>query len=247
MWGGGYGRAAIPVPQTGFKGPLPLSTSSPAPTIHGLGGPIRRIVGASGVRMWGGGPLWSPVRCLCNVLGTSPATMIRFRSAICGGTGNKESRKANNERYIACGDASDLLAQCAGVLSEEVLLPVCAGGDAGQRICAGRDAGPPASPPGRDSHDGRRGDADHAAVPLQRSTAPERLCRRDRGESRCVFSCRVQAWTPGHLAQRSYSALCASAVPGRTAAGQTAHSLRIHLLYWLTPTSPGEIYHLATK
>ena len=31
------------------KGPIPPSTSSPAPTIHGLGGPIRRIVGASGV------------------------------------------------------------------------------------------------------------------------------------------------------------------------------------------------------
>src|SRR6266513_1086784 len=29
------GRAAIPVPQTGFKGPIPTSTSSPAPTIHG--------------------------------------------------------------------------------------------------------------------------------------------------------------------------------------------------------------------
>src|SRR5438067_3310569 len=42
----GYGRAAIPVPQTGFKGPIPTSTSSPAPTIYGLGGPLRRIVGA---------------------------------------------------------------------------------------------------------------------------------------------------------------------------------------------------------
>ena len=65
-----HGRAAIPVPQTGFKGPIPTSTSSPAPTIHGLGGPIRRIVGASGERMWNplwgrgiGGPLWSPVQC----------------------------------------------------------------------------------------------------------------------------------------------------------------------------------------
>src|SRR6266702_2169718 len=26
------------------KGPIPTSTSSPAPTIHGLGGPLRRIV-----------------------------------------------------------------------------------------------------------------------------------------------------------------------------------------------------------
>src|SRR5437667_1437568 len=42
--GGGHGRAAIPVPQTGFKGPIPTSTSSPAPTILGLSGPIRRRV-----------------------------------------------------------------------------------------------------------------------------------------------------------------------------------------------------------
>src|SRR5437667_1994743 len=41
----------------------------------------------------------------------------------------QRERKANNERDISCGDASDLLAQCAGVLSTEVLLPVCAGGD----------------------------------------------------------------------------------------------------------------------
>ena len=33
------------------KGPIPTSTSSPAPTIHALGGSIRRIVGASGERM----------------------------------------------------------------------------------------------------------------------------------------------------------------------------------------------------
>src|SRR5207245_7766575 len=57
---GGHGRAAIPVPQTGFKGPFPSSTSSPAPTIHGLGEQIRRIVGASGV--WSGreGPCGRP-------------------------------------------------------------------------------------------------------------------------------------------------------------------------------------------
>src|SRR5712691_10465928 len=179
--------------------------------------------------------------------GCPAPTMIRYCPLICGGTENKESRKAKNERYIACGDASDLLAQCAGVLSEEVLLPVCAGGDAGQRIRAGRDTGPPARPPGRNPHDGRRGDADHAAVPLQRSTAPERLCRRDRRESRGVCSCGVQAWAPGHLAQRPYPTLCTGTVPGRKAAGQTAHSLRIHLLYWLTPKSPGEIYHRASK
>ncbi len=46
------------------EGPIPTSTSSPAPTIYGLGGPIRRIVGASGERVRGGGPLWSPVRGL---------------------------------------------------------------------------------------------------------------------------------------------------------------------------------------
>ena len=46
-----------------YLSPIPTSTCSPAPTIHGLGGPIRCIVGASGERMWGGGPLWSPVRC----------------------------------------------------------------------------------------------------------------------------------------------------------------------------------------
>jgi hypothetical protein len=34
------------------KGPIPSSTSSPAPTIRGLGGPIRPIVGASVERMW---------------------------------------------------------------------------------------------------------------------------------------------------------------------------------------------------
>jgi len=34
------------------KGPFPTSTSSPAPTIHELGVAIRRIVGASGERMW---------------------------------------------------------------------------------------------------------------------------------------------------------------------------------------------------
>ena len=70
------------------KGPIPTSTSSPAPTIHGLGGPIRCIVGASGERMRGVGPcgrpsavhstpislfamywpLWSPVRCQLDVL-----------------------------------------------------------------------------------------------------------------------------------------------------------------------------------
>ena len=75
--GGGHGRAAIPVPQTGFKGPIPTSTSSPAPTIDGRDLPLRRIVGEpclgdrySGERMWNplwgrgiGGPLWSHVRC----------------------------------------------------------------------------------------------------------------------------------------------------------------------------------------
>ena len=50
-------------PPTGsHKGPSPTSTSSPAPTIHGLGEPIRRIVGASRERMWGLRPSWSPVR-----------------------------------------------------------------------------------------------------------------------------------------------------------------------------------------
>ena len=42
------------------KGPIPTSTSSPAPTIYGLGGPLRRIVGASGERMWGVGPCGRP-------------------------------------------------------------------------------------------------------------------------------------------------------------------------------------------
>ena len=42
------------------KGPIPTSTSSPAPTIHGLCGPIRRIVGASGERMRGVGPCGRP-------------------------------------------------------------------------------------------------------------------------------------------------------------------------------------------
>ena len=36
--------------------------SCSAPTIHGLGGPIRSIVGARAVGMRLGGPLWSPVR-----------------------------------------------------------------------------------------------------------------------------------------------------------------------------------------
>ncbi len=34
--------------------------SCSAPTIHGLGGPIRRIVGASGERMWRVGPCGRP-------------------------------------------------------------------------------------------------------------------------------------------------------------------------------------------
>src|SRR5438067_1586387 len=42
------------------KGPIPTSTSSPAPTIHELFGPIRRIVGASGERMRGVGPCGRP-------------------------------------------------------------------------------------------------------------------------------------------------------------------------------------------
>src|SRR2546421_2188181 len=49
------------------KGPCPTSTTSPAPTIHGLGGPIRRIVGEpclgdreSGERLRGGGPCGRP-------------------------------------------------------------------------------------------------------------------------------------------------------------------------------------------
>src|SRR6266852_3045719 len=44
------------------KGPNPTSTSSPAPTIHGLCGPIRRIVGASGERMWWESCLWDRYR-----------------------------------------------------------------------------------------------------------------------------------------------------------------------------------------
>ena len=39
------------------QGPIPTSASSPAPTIHRLGGPLRRIVGASGERMRWSGPL----------------------------------------------------------------------------------------------------------------------------------------------------------------------------------------------
>ncbi len=47
--------------QTGsHKGPIPTSTSSPAPTIHGLGGPLRCIVGASGEWMWGVDPCGRP-------------------------------------------------------------------------------------------------------------------------------------------------------------------------------------------
>src|SRR5712691_11548523 len=42
------------------KGPIPTSTSSPAPTIRGLCGPIRRIVGASGERMWWEDPCGRP-------------------------------------------------------------------------------------------------------------------------------------------------------------------------------------------
>src|SRR6266496_6856810 len=42
------------------QGPIPTSTSSPAPTIHGLGRAIRRIVGASGERMRGVGPCGRP-------------------------------------------------------------------------------------------------------------------------------------------------------------------------------------------
>src|SRR6266568_8403984 len=45
------------------QGPQPRIPASPAPTIDGLGGPLRRIVGEpclgdrySGVRMWGVGP-----------------------------------------------------------------------------------------------------------------------------------------------------------------------------------------------
>jgi hypothetical protein len=49
--------------QTGsHNGPFPTSTSSPASTIHSLGGPIRRIVGASGERMRGVGPCGRPSR-----------------------------------------------------------------------------------------------------------------------------------------------------------------------------------------
>src|SRR6266571_1458640 len=76
------------------------------------------------------------------------------------------TKKVSNVERIRCGDDSDLVVECAGVLSAKFLLPGCAGRDAGQRICAGRDAGPPARSPGWDSHDGRSGDADHTVVPL---------------------------------------------------------------------------------
>src|SRR2546421_10748338 len=51
----------ITSPTGSHKGPIPASTSSPAPTIHLLGGPIRYIVGARAAGMRMGGPLWSPV------------------------------------------------------------------------------------------------------------------------------------------------------------------------------------------
>ena len=51
------------------KVPIPTSTSSLAPIIHGLVGPIRRIVGARAAGMRRGGPLWSPVRCLVDAFG----------------------------------------------------------------------------------------------------------------------------------------------------------------------------------
>ena len=63
------------------EGPIPTSTSSPAPTIYGLGGPIRRIVGASGERVRGGGPLWSPVRGLLSDRKPTLATRTALQSA----------------------------------------------------------------------------------------------------------------------------------------------------------------------
>jgi hypothetical protein len=59
MW---WARTGYLSPRQGcHKGPLPASTSSPAPTIHGLGGTIRRIVGAKGEGMGWVGPCGDPV------------------------------------------------------------------------------------------------------------------------------------------------------------------------------------------
>ena len=57
----------------------------------------------------------------------------------------------------------------------------------------------------------------------------------------------VQAWTPGQLAQRTYPALRAGAVPGRAAAGQSAHCLWLHLLHWVAATGQGGIHAAAAR
>ena len=63
-------------PQAGFKCPIPTSTSSPAPTMHELGGPLRRRVGASGERMWGVGPCGRPSGAYVDTSG-EPSSGVR--------------------------------------------------------------------------------------------------------------------------------------------------------------------------
>src|SRR5947209_11133051 len=142
----------------------------------------------------------------------------------------RETRMENNDEYIVNRDDPHLLAKRAGVLSALLLLPGGAGRDDGQRICAGRTAGPSTSPSAGNTHDDGRGDRDHEPVPLQRNAAPDWLCRCGRGASRGIDTRGVQAWISGQLAQRTYSTLCAGALSGRTAAGQTTHCLWLHLL-----------------
>ncbi len=76
--------------------------------------------------------------------------------------------------------------------------------------------------PGRNTHNGRRGDRDHAPVSRQRNTAPDGLCRCHRGDEQgCLFRWNT-SMAAGPLAQRSSPALRTGAVPGRATTGQTA-------------------------
>ncbi len=47
-------------PRQDSRAPSPRPHPHPTPTTHGLGGPLRRIVGASGERMRGVGPCGRP-------------------------------------------------------------------------------------------------------------------------------------------------------------------------------------------
>src|SRR3954452_4122651 len=95
---------ALPVPQTGFKSPVPTSTSSPAPTIHGLGGPIRRIVGASGERMRGVGPCGRPSDVLISLfemcLAQGPHLALCALTSLSRRTQQFQKNMSQNDKHL---------------------------------------------------------------------------------------------------------------------------------------------------